>query len=36
MTGERLSATVFAQTIELAEIPAPTGEEGARRERVRA
>jgi tripeptide aminopeptidase len=35
VTAEELSAAVLERTVELAEIPAPTGQESARRERVR-
>jgi tripeptide aminopeptidase len=36
VTAEQLSAAVLERTVELAEIPAPTGHEDARRERVRS
>jgi tripeptide aminopeptidase len=36
VTAEQLSATVLDRTVELAEIPAPTGQEAARRDRVRS
>ena len=36
MIADTLGETVLRRTVELAEIPAPTGQEGARRERVRS